>query len=137
MMDTDRIPGKFKKNPGKVAAILVGLVIFLLLIYYDRQSLGQKNRSPVQLIVYAFSTQEEVFTQGIFPAFIKIWESSTNSEILITGVFGPSGTLAGQINLGAPADIAIFSSENHLNYLKISRVLKGISNPFFWELLLL
>jgi sulfate transport system substrate-binding protein len=36
-------------------------------------------------------------------------------------VFGPSGTLAGQINLGAPADVALLSNEQHVNWLKIGR----------------
>ena len=47
----------------------------------------------VRLVVYAFSTQEEVLTQGIFPAFEQAWEAKTGQDLTIEGVFGPSGTL--------------------------------------------
>jgi ABC-type sulfate transport system substrate-binding protein len=81
------------------------------------------------LVVYAFSTQEEVFTQGIFPAFEQAWESETGRELRIEGVFGPSGTLAQQINLGAPADVALFSNAQHVNWLKIGRQVRGETRP--------
>jgi sulfate transport system substrate-binding protein len=79
------------------------------------------NHGPVRLIVYAFSTQEEVLTHDIFPAFEQEWETRTGRDLSIEGVFGPSATLAGQINLGAPADIALLSHEQHVNWLKIGR----------------
>ncbi len=112
-----------------------GLLCFLFMastVYYGWQVYGTDAHSPVQMIVYAFSTQEEVLTQGIFPAFERSWESATDTDIIIKGVFGPSGTLAGQINLGAPADVAIFSNENHLNWLKISRMVDDDIQPLFF-----
>jgi sulfate transport system substrate-binding protein len=69
-------------------------------------------------VVYAFSSQEEALTQGIFPAFQQTWEAETGQVLSIEGVFGPSGSLVGQINLGAPADIAIFSNQRHADCLK-------------------
>ena len=36
--------------------------------------------APLSLMVYAFSTQEEVFTQGIFPAFEQAWEAETGPD---------------------------------------------------------
>jgi ABC-type sulfate transport system substrate-binding protein len=72
-------------------------------------------------VVYALSTQEEVFTQAIFPAFEREWEAETGRDLTIEGVFGPSGTLARQINLGAPADVALFSNTQHVTWLKIGR----------------
>ncbi len=79
------------------------------------------ERSPVQLVLYGLSTQEEVVTQGIFPVFEQTWEDQTGQDLVLEGVFGPSGTLAGQINLGAPADVALFSNAHHVTWLQIGR----------------
>ncbi|HEY43234.1 MAG TPA: extracellular solute-binding protein [Anaerolineae bacterium] len=87
------------------------------------------NQGPVRLIVYAFSTQEEVLTQDIFPAFEQEWETRTGRDLSIEGVFGPSATLAGQINLGAPADVALLSNEQHVNWLKIGRRVRQETQP--------
>jgi len=116
----------------KIGAGLLGFLFMASTVYYGWQVYGMGPHSPVQLIVYAFSTQEEVFTQGIFPAFERSWESATNTDIIIKGVFGPSGTLAGQINLGAPADVAVFSNANHINWLKISHLLEDDIQPLFF-----
>jgi sulfate/thiosulfate transport system substrate-binding protein len=77
------------------------------------------RNGPVRLVVYAFSTQEEVLTQAIFPAFEAAWEAETGRPLTIEGIFGPSATLAGQINLGAPADVAVFSNEQDVTRLKV------------------
>jgi len=95
--------------------------LLLSMAYYLGPVIADNLSAPQRLVVYAFSTQEEVFSQGIFPAFERFWESETGNDLIIEGVFGPSGTLAGQINLGAPADIAVFSNANHVNWLKIGR----------------
>lgn len=76
---------------------------------------------PVKLVVYAFSTQEEVLTQSILPAFEEVWEAETGRELTIDSVFGPSATLAGQIDLGAPADVALFSNAHHVTYLRLGK----------------
>jgi ABC-type sulfate transport system substrate-binding protein len=56
--------------------------------------------------VYGFSTQEEVLTQNIFPAFERSWEAKTRRAlVIIQRDFGPSGVLASQIMLGSPADV--------------------------------
>lgn len=60
--------------------------------------------------------------EGIIPAFEKAWESQTGKDLIIECVFGPSGTLSLQITQGAPADIAIFSNQRHIDWLKFSKV---------------
>jgi ABC-type sulfate transport system substrate-binding protein len=82
-----------------------------------------RSAMPTQrnLVVYAFSTQEEVLMQGIFPGFEEEWEAAAGEDLTIEGVFGPSGTLAGQINLGAPGQVALFSNIQHVTHLKIGR----------------
>lgn len=80
---------------------------------------------PQTIYVYAFSTQRDTFTQGIFPAFEKEWQEKTEQEINIEGIFGPSGTLVGQISLGAPADVAVLSHTHHVSLLKLAGLLKS------------
>ena len=63
-------------------------------------------------MVYAFSTQEEVLSQRVFPVFERRWETETGRELTIEAVFGPSGTLARQIVLGAPADVPSLATNN-------------------------
>jgi sulfate transport system substrate-binding protein len=107
------------------------LVGFLLLAgaYYLGPMFFNNLSSPQRLVVYAFSTQEEVFSQGIIPAFERLWEMQSGADLIIEGVYAPSGTLAGQINLGAPADVAVFSNANHVNWLKIGKVVGRNTEP--------
>lgn len=106
----------------------VGLVVALLLLaaatVYGQVRLAS-GTGPVRLVVYAFSTQEEALTQGIFPAFEAAWEAETGRDLILQGIFGASGTLAGQINLGAPADVALFSHAQHVTHLKVGKRVQG------------
>lgn len=90
----------------------------LAVVYFAGRALLVDRNGPVRLIVYAFSTQEELLTQQIFPAFEAAWEAETGRDLAIEGVFGPSTTMAGQITLGAPADVAVFSNEQDVNRVK-------------------
>jgi ABC-type sulfate transport system substrate-binding protein len=110
---------------GWVAAFLV----IATLAYYGGRVIVAGATHPSRLVVYAFSTQEEVLTQGIFPAFKQLWEKDTGQELTIEAVFGPSGTLAGQINLGAPADVAIFSNARHVKWLTFGRLVHQDTVP--------
>jgi sulfate transport system substrate-binding protein len=98
----------------------IGAAALLAVVYFGGRALLERN-GPVRLVVYAFSTQEEALTQAIFPAFEAAWEAETGRELDIEGLFGPSATLAGQINLGAPADVAVFSNEQDVNRIKVGK----------------
>ena len=99
----------------------LGVVFLSILIYLIWSGSHSNADQPLRLVVYAFSTQEEVLTQAIFPAFEQAWETKTGEDLIIEGVFGPSGTLSVDITLGAPADIAIFSNQRHIDWLKYSK----------------
>jgi len=99
-----------------------GLLLVILLLF--GRVLMPNEQEPIHLVVYAFSAEEEALTQGIFPAFELAWEAETKRDLSIEGVFGPSGSLAGQINLGAPADIAIFSNLNQVNWLQLGDLVR-------------
>ena len=113
--------------PCRVGRAL-GLALLIATVVYGR--IGMANTpTTVRLVVYAFSTQEEALTQSIFPAFEEAWEAETGQDLTMEGVFGPSGTLAGQINLGAPADLALLSSAQHVTHLKIGRRVRLDNQP--------
>ena len=97
----------------------VAAAAVLVIVYFGGRTLLIDRNGPVRLIVYAFSTQEELLTQEIFPAFETSWEAETGRDLHLEGIFGPSATLAGQINLGAPADVAIFSNEQDVTRIKV------------------
>jgi sulfate/thiosulfate transport system substrate-binding protein len=99
----------------------IGAAALLALVYFGGRALLVDRNGPVRLTVYAFSTQEEVLTQAIFPAFEVAWQADTGRALTIEGIFGPSATLAGQINLGAPADVAVFSNEQDVNRIRVGR----------------
>ena len=106
----------------------LGLALLIGVVIYGRISMANTPKR-VRLVVYAFSTQEEVLTQSIFPAFEEAWEAETGQDLTIEGVFGASGTLAGQINMGAPADVALFSNAQHVTHLKIGRRVRVNNQP--------
>lgn len=106
----------------------LGVALLIAAVLYGRANVATES-APVRLVVYGFSTQQEVMTQGIFPAFEQEWQATTGKDLTIEGVFGPSGTLAGQINLGAPADIALFSNAHHVTWLKIGRRVQSDTQP--------
>jgi sulfate transport system substrate-binding protein len=112
-------PAYYRLSIYFIVALLMGLVL-----YHGGSAMISGSRPPVKLVVYGFSTQEEVFNQRIFPAFEAIWEAKTGRDLIIEGVFGPSGTLANQIILGAPADVAIFSNAQHVTWLQVGRQVK-------------
>jgi ABC-type sulfate transport system substrate-binding protein len=110
------------------AGSTLGLALLIAVVIYGRVVLSG-SPTPARMVVYAFSTQEEVLTQSIFPAFEEAWEAETGQDLTIEGVFGPSGTLAGQINLGAPADVALFSNAQHVTHLKVGRRVRVDNQP--------
>jgi ABC-type sulfate transport system substrate-binding protein len=124
-----RLMGCFRNETWRRRATCLFAVALLAGIsLYGRVSLGNARQS-VRLVIYGFSTQEEALTQGIFPAFERAWEVETGRELTIEGVFGPSATLAGQINLGAPADVALLSNAQHVTHLKIGRRVRREVEP--------
>ena len=111
----------------RVGSVL-GLAMLIAVVIYGR-IVRSSAPAPNCMRVYALSTLEEALTESIFPAFEEAWEDETGRDLTIEGVFGPSGTLAGQINLGAPADVAILSNAQHVTQLKIGRRVRRKTQP--------
>jgi ABC-type sulfate transport system substrate-binding protein len=106
----------------------VGVVVIMILLFLT-MAVFSKPKNMVLLNVYAYSTQIEVFTEAIFQDFERAWEAEHGKDLKIKGVFGPSLTLVGDIVLGAPADLAILSHEQHVNYLKLGKVVRENNIP--------
>jgi ABC-type sulfate transport system substrate-binding protein len=104
-------------------AMGLGLALVVIAIYFLASRLFKSAEGPVQLNVYAFSTLEEALTGAVFPAFEQEWENRTGRDLEIQGVFGPSGTLAEQILLGAPADVVLMSNRQHITWLRLARLI--------------
>jgi ABC-type sulfate transport system substrate-binding protein len=113
---------KSNKNWSHPLIWLLGVILLGTFIYLGWNRIYSTDDRQLRLVVYAFSTQEEVLRQGIFPAFERAWEAETGKDLILEGVFGPSGTLSVQITQGAPADVAIFSNQRHIDWLKFSKV---------------
>ncbi|MBN1304403.1 MAG: extracellular solute-binding protein [Anaerolineales bacterium] len=112
--------GKDRNQVG-LFLLFLGLLVLGVLVEYYWFDLWHNPGEPYRLVVYAFSTQEEVLTQGILPAFEKSWMAERGEAVEIEAVFGPSGTLSLQIASGSPADVAIFSTQRHIDWLKYSK----------------
>ena len=89
-------PAVYKFSVYLILALLVGLVL-----YHGLPAMIAGSRPPIKLVVYSFSTQEDVFSQHVLPAFESMWEAQNDRDLKIEAVFGPSGTMASQIVLGA------------------------------------
>jgi ABC-type sulfate transport system substrate-binding protein len=114
------------RNPDSCFWIVFLLIVVAFLVGW---AFLFNRTAPIRLVVYGFSTQEEVFTQGVFPAFEQAWEAEIGRDLTIEGVFGASGTLARQINGGAPADVALFSNAQHVTRLKTGSLVQSETQP--------
>ncbi len=128
-MEKKTKPQEQKKDWRSISGwVLVGISL-IVVAYYAGPFLFAGKSTTINLVVYAFSTQEEAFTQGIFPVFEQEWAKKDDGELIIDSIFGPSGTLAGQINLGGPADVVIFSNQRHIDWLKVGKRVNKNSEP--------
>jgi sulfate/thiosulfate transport system substrate-binding protein len=115
--------------PYRLLVLVVAASLLALVVFHSGPALISGYRTPVKLVVYGFSTQEDAFLQDIFPAFEDYWEARNGRDLIIEGVFGPSGTLANQILMGAPADVAIFSNAQHVTWLKVGKLTSQDTEP--------
>lgn len=70
------------------------------------------------IVFYGFSILGEVMNEAVFPAFEAEWREKTGDRVQFISSFGGSGTIANQILLGAPAEVAIFSIEGDVQRLR-------------------
>jgi len=119
--------GSEKRNWGSILRVTaIALVVFgLTFIFFAGETVFGLKPAPIHMVVYAYSSLEEVLNEGILPAFKETWEAETGLDLEVDAVFGPSGTLAKRINLVGLADVAILSNARHVAWLK----LEGMVQP--------
>lgn len=129
----DRVAAAAGSKPNRATHLslltVTALLVIIVAVFYGVRTFVLQPDLPVQLVVYAFSTQEEALTHAVLPAFEGRWEAETGRALTIDSVFGPSATLAGQIVLGAPADVALFSNAHHVTYLRVGKRIADETAP--------
>jgi sulfate/thiosulfate-binding protein len=106
---------------GKTALLFSVALSLASLITGCRSSTAQYGEGIRQtIVVYGFSIEEEVLTEGIFPAFQDYWQEQTGQEVTFKSVFSGSEDLAEEIIGGAEADVAILSNDQHAVWLRIN-----------------
>ena len=85
----------------------------VLLLYASWPWLPFTRRgAPSRTVVfYGFSILGEVMNKRIFPAFQKEWEERTGERVEFISSFAGSGTIANQLIMGVPAELALLSLE--------------------------
>jgi ABC-type sulfate transport system substrate-binding protein len=115
----------------KAAAMSFVALILILTLFIGGRTILANDQVPIRLVVYAFSTQEEVLSNGILPAFEKQWEAETGRMLEIESIYDPSDILAERINLGGPADIALLSNARHVRWFRIEKMIGKENQPSF------
>jgi sulfate/thiosulfate transport system substrate-binding protein len=76
-----------------------------------------------ELTIGAYSVVQEVFRNGLIPAFEAEWQKKTGRSVRFEGSYVASGAQARSIVSGFPADVAILSHEGDMDSLvKAGRV---------------
>lgn len=87
-----------------------------------------RGAAPSRTVVfYGFSILGEVMNKRLFPAFQKEWEERTGEHIEFVSSFAGSGTIANQLIMGVPAEMALLSLELDANKLGKARVVPPLS----------
>jgi len=115
------------RRPSRLTIVLAAAACLLVLGPGLLSSAGKPRTRKI--VFYGFSILSEPMEQGIFPEFQRYWQRKTGERVEFTSSFSGSGTVANQIALGAPADIALLSLE-----LDAQRVAEsGATAPQSWK----
>lgn len=89
--------------------VLLGLALIYWMVWPFLPS--QKDSQPQTIVLYGFSILEPVITKAVFPAFQRKWYHETGRRVELISSFAGSGTVANQLIMGVPAELAILSTE--------------------------
>lgn len=84
-----------------------------------------RSNHPQTIVLYGFAILESVITHHVFPAFQKKWKARTGQDVELIGSFAGSGTVTNQLIMGAPAELAILSTELDVQRLKKAGVIRS------------
>ena len=72
----------------RLAIWVAGILAVIFTLYFGVQGSFLCDQTPIRLVIYTSSVQEEVLSQGIFPALEESWEtemgSNSGHQILIS-----------------------------------------------------
>jgi sulfate transport system substrate-binding protein len=88
--------------------LILGSIVLPIVAFTSCRFSESQSRT---IIVYGFSTMEDVMKQEIIPAFQRDWKEKTGEELKVITSFAGSGIVTNQIIFGAPADIAMVATE--------------------------
>jgi len=105
------VDGSAKRK--KVGRVLVGVVVAaIVLLAWLAPKMGWLPVAQPRLVVlYCYSTLDEVMQEAILPAFRDHWRQETGEEVEFVTTFTGSGEITDKILNRVPAEIAIVSSE--------------------------
>ena len=72
---------------------------------------GSSGVESKTIVLYGFSAMENVMKEEIIPAFQRDWKERTGQEVRVISSFAGSGTITNQVIFGAPAQVAMVSTE--------------------------
>jgi sulfate transport system substrate-binding protein len=91
---------------------LVALAAILLLVWVGRPwSWLESPAQPQVVVLYCFSTLDDVMQERLLPAFRREWERETGQAVELVATFAGSGDITSRILAEVTAEIAIVSSE--------------------------
>ena len=106
--------------------LLASLLLYALWPWLPLPGRAAPSRT---VVFYGFSILGEVMNKRIFPAFQKEWEERTGERVEFISSFAGSGTIANQLIMGVPAELALLSLE--LDAEKLSKA--GVVPPLSWR----
>lgn len=106
-------------------AVMVCLVLALFVWTVYPWLPFHRNNHPQTIVLYGFAILESVITKNVFPAFQKKWKAQTGQDVELIGSFAGSGTVTNQLIMGAPAELAILSTELDVQRLMKASVIHG------------
>ncbi|PKN19038.1 MAG: sulfate ABC transporter substrate-binding protein [Deltaproteobacteria bacterium HGW-Deltaproteobacteria-6] len=107
----------------KTVMVCLVLALFVWTIYPWLPFHG--NKPPQTIVLYGFAILESVIAKNVFPAFQKKWKAQTGQDVELIGSFAGSGTVTNQLIMGAPAELAILSTELDVQRLMKAGVIRG------------
>jgi sulfate/thiosulfate-binding protein len=106
---------------------LITATLILMVIASSCQSSYTPSSEPTRhtIVVYGYSIEEEVLTEGIFPAFQTHWQGETGQEVVFQSTFTGSEEITEAIIGGEHADVAILSNEQHAVWLHVNDLVEA------------
>ena len=125
------MPGQHQRLTRRLQTAAALLFLGALFLYglWPWLPLARGRATPRTIVFYGFSILDDVINHHIFPAFQADWQRQTGEPIECISSFAGSGTIANQLIMGVPAELALLSLE--LDAQKLATA--GVVGPESWR----